>query len=319
MRRDACRIVLFFVLTVASGLLAAGANKPEKTEPKQAAAKEPVVAQIGDYVLTLDKLELFWNKLPERSRAVFEQKGGKKAMLDQLIRMKLMDQEARRTGLAEKPDVRMDLEIAQDAVFYRAVYDEEVMNKVITEDAVRSYYDAHKDGFTTPEMIRCRHILVTPTEDKDLDNEKKDDAKTDQEAKAKIERLLAEIKKGADFAQLAREYSEDPASGRNGGDLGFFPKGRMVKPFDEAAFALQVGQVSDVVKTQYGYHIIKLEEKKPAEAQTLDQVRPRILQALQRDKKDELDKRFEALADELRKKYPVTVNESLLGEPPKSE
>ncbi len=131
------------------------------------------------------------------------------------------------------------------------------------QDIQRSYEDNQKQ-YSTPAQIRASHILLK-TEGKDVEAVKK-----------QAEDLLAQVKKGADFAQLATKYSEDEISARKGGDLDFFPQGQMVPEFDKAAFALAPGQISDIVKTQYGFHIIKVTEKKAATTRSLDEVRPQI-------------------------------------------
>ena len=133
---------------------------------------------------------------------------------------------------------------------------------------VQRYYNDNMSQYTTPEQIRASHIL--------LNTGGKDEAAVRKEA----EGILAQIKGGADFAELARKYSEDTGSKANGGDLDFFSRGRMVPEFEQAAFALQPGQVSDLVKTQYGFHIIKLVDRRPGSSRTLDEVRPQIQEQL---------------------------------------
>jgi peptidyl-prolyl cis-trans isomerase D len=125
-------------------------------------------------------------------------------------------------------------------------------------------YNNNLEQYTTPEQVRASHILV------------KTEGKDDAAAKAKAEDLLKQARAGADFAELARKNSEDEASAKNGGDLDYFGKGRMVPEFDAAVFAMTPGQISDLVKTQYGYHIIKLVDKKPATTRSLAEVRQQL-------------------------------------------
>src|SRR5439155_9512266 len=125
-------------------------------------------------------------------------------------------------------------------------------------------YNNNIEQYTTPEQVRASHILL------------KTEGKDEAAVKAKIEELLKQARGGADFAELARKNSEDEGSAKNGGDLDYFQRGRMVAEFDQAAFAMQQGQVSDPVKTQYGYHIIKLVDKKPATTKTLAEVRQQL-------------------------------------------
>ena len=133
---------------------------------------------------------------------------------------------------------------------------------------IQRYYNDNSQQYTSPERVRASHIL--------LNTGGKDEAAVRKQA----EELLAKIKAGANFAELAKKYSEDPGSKEKGGDLDFFPRGQMVPEFEQAAFSLQPGQVSDLVKTQYGFHIIKVVEKQAGSTQTLDQVRAQIQQTL---------------------------------------
>jgi peptidyl-prolyl cis-trans isomerase D len=137
-----------------------------------------------------------------------------------------------------------------------------------TEREVQRSYNDNLELYSTPEQVRASHILF------------KTAGKNDAEVKAKAEQVLKEVKAGGDFAALAKKYSEDEATAKQGGDLDFFARGRMVPEFDEVAFKLQPGEVSDLVKTQYGYHIIKVTDKKPAAVRTLDEVRPQIVDQL---------------------------------------
>jgi peptidyl-prolyl cis-trans isomerase D len=133
---------------------------------------------------------------------------------------------------------------------------------------IQRYYNDNIQQYQTPEQVQASHIL--------LNTAGKDEAAVRKQA----EGILAQVKGGADFAELAKKMSEDPGSKDNGGDLGFFERGRMVPEFEAAAFSMEPGQVSDLVKSQFGFHIIKVVEKRPATSQTLDQVRPQIQQLL---------------------------------------
>jgi peptidyl-prolyl cis-trans isomerase D len=134
-------------------------------------------------------------------------------------------------------------------------------------DVERSYNNSIEQ-YTTPEQVRASHILL------------KTEGKDDAAVKAKAEALLKLARSGADFADLAKKNSEDTDSAKNGGDLDYFGRGRMVPEFDQAVFAMQAGQISDLVKTQYGYHIIKLVDKKNATTRTLAEVRQQITDQL---------------------------------------
>jgi peptidyl-prolyl cis-trans isomerase D len=141
--------------------------------------------------------------------------------------------------------------------------------KVVVPPAeIEKAYNNNIDQYTTPEQVRASHILL------------KTEGKDDAAVKAKAEEILKQARAGADFAELAKKNSEDDASAKNGGDLDYFGRGRMVPEFDTAVFAMQPGQISDLVKTQYGYHIIKLVDKKNATTRTLAEVRQQITDQL---------------------------------------
>jgi peptidyl-prolyl cis-trans isomerase D len=147
----------------------------------------------------------------------------------------------------------------------------------ITDAEIKSYYDQNQARFGTEEQRQARHILITAAQDaKEADK---------NAAKAKAQALLAQVKKDpASFARLAKESSQDPGSAANGGDLGFFGRGAMVKPFEDAVFALKPNDISDVVQSDFGFHIIQLTAIKPAAVKTLEQARPEIEAQLRKDR-----------------------------------
>jgi peptidyl-prolyl cis-trans isomerase D len=165
-----------------------------------------------------------------------------------------------------------------NAFYAFAGYEDMAARAKFTEEEIKGYYEANKKRFETLPAIKARHILVSP-DPKAADKEK---AKAD--AKARINGLLAKVKGGANFADLAKGFSQDPGSARQGGELGWFQKGIMIKAFEDAAFALNKGDVSAVVETEFGFHIIKVEDKKDGGVSPLKDVEPSIKQALAGDK-----------------------------------
>ena len=133
-------------------------------------------------------------------------------------------------------------------------------------------YNDNIQQFTTPEQVRASHILL------------KTEGKDDAAVKAKAEGILKEAKGGADFAELAKKFSEDDSNSKNGGDLDYFSRGRMVQEFDTVAFNMQVGQISDLVKTQFGYHIIKLTDKKAGATRSMDEVKQQLTDQIQQER-----------------------------------
>jgi peptidyl-prolyl cis-trans isomerase D len=151
----------------------------------------------------------------------------------------------------------------------------------VSKEDVRKYYDEHLNDFGTPEERHAAHILITV-------NAAAPQAEQDA-AKAKAEQLLQQAKKNpAGFDELARKNSQDPGSAANGGDLGFFGRGMMVKPFDDAAFALKAGEISGLVKSDFGYHIIKLIAVKPSRAMPFDEARAGIVTKLRQQKASDM-------------------------------
>lgn len=159
-----------------------------------------------------------------------------------------------------------------------AVYEERAFlaRADASDEEVQRYYDEHASEFSTPERVRARHILfrVEPG----APREKK------EEVRKKALEVLQRIRNGEDFAALAKEFSQDPGSAEQGGDLGFFERGKMVPPFEAVAFSLEPGSVSEPVETTFGFHLIRVEEKENARTQPLDEVRPTIVERLKKEK-----------------------------------
>ena len=156
----------------------------------------------------------------------------------------------------------------------------------ISDAQIQSYYNSHRDQYRTPERVHARHILLSTA------NKSKDEV---PKIKAQAEDLLKKIKAGGDFAELAKKYSQDPGSAVKGGDLGWVVRGQTVKNFEDAAFSLKPKEISNVITTEYGFHIIQVLEKEPAHEQTLDEVRNQILTAL---RNQTVFDRMEDLADQ---------------------
>ncbi len=139
----------------------------------------------------------------------------------------------------------------------------------------RAFYDQNTDMFKRPEQVQARHILIKTAEDFTAEQK--------AEARGKIDAVRQKVMDGAEFSALASEYSEGPSSAK-GGDLGYFSRGQMVKPFEDAAFALETGSVSEVVETQFGYHIIKVTDRRPATVVAYESARAQIEERLKQEK-----------------------------------
>ena len=153
----------------------------------------------------------------------------------------------------------------------------------VTDEEVKQYYDSNPNQYNLAERVRASHILIKP----DTSDPNADPNETKAAAKAKAEVLLKQVKEGADFAELAKENSACNSAPR-GGDLGFFKRSDMTAPFEEAALSLEVGQISDVVETEFGFHIIKVTDKQEAKVTSFDEARERILATLRRQKENRI-------------------------------
>jgi len=168
-----------------------------------------------------------------------------------------------------------------------------------TENDAKEYYSKNKKEFETPEQVRASHILIIPDTDPNTDPNQ-----AMAEAKAEAEDLLRQIKNGADFVTLAKTKSDGP-SGKGGGDLGFFSRGQMVPAFEKVAFQLKVGQVSDIVKTRFGYHIIRVTDHKDANVVTFEQAKDSIINKLTQQKQREIAMQYiESLKAKAKIVYP---------------
>jgi len=238
------------------------------------------VAKVNDEVITKDELY----------QALVEQNGAQ--VLDNMITMKVIDQEAKKQKVTvTEEDINKDLDALKssyggEAEFNSALqyfgYDIEDLKKdislnlkikkliepsiTITEDEILEYFEENKDSLGEEEQVRARHILV----------------ETEDEAK----KVKGKLDAGEDFADLAKEYSLDDSKD-SGGELGFFSKGNMVKEFEDAAFSLDTNEISEPVKSEFGYHIIQLEERKDAKEATLDEVKDQIKDAILNNKINE--------------------------------
>ena len=190
-------------------------------------------------------------------------------------------------------------QLIKDNMMVDKIIEERVLSKiVITDQEVENLYNARRNDFKTPEQINARHILIKVNH---FDSQEKKD-----ESRKKIESILVEAKEGKeDFGELAKKHSEGPSSSK-GGNLGYFGRGKMVPSFEKAAFALKVGEISDVVETQFGYHIIKVEDKKEAKVREFAEIKDLIKENLKREQSNQ---KIKAWVTELRGKATIEILE----------
>ena len=302
------------------------AQPPAPPKPMPVELPEVVARVNGQPVTKADFERLIKNVEAGRGPIPAEKRDEvMRAALDQLITYTVLKQEAAARKLAV-PDTDVDAQVAEmqkqfpsEAEFTKALaarnttvaqlkadaradmginkmMEAEVAGEVAATDAdAKDFYDKNPDKFKQPESIRASHILVMAGQDAD--------ETTKKAARTKIDAVLKRARAGEDFAALAKEHSQD-GSAAQGGDLGFFPHGQMVPAFDQAAFALKPGEISEVVTTQFGYHVIKLTEKKEASMVPFDTVKPRVLEFLSNQKKQE---RVNTFIDEAKKRAKIEV------------
>lgn len=245
--------------------------------PAPAAPADPVVARVNGEELHKSDVTRMVSQLPPQVQQMPIEMIYP-AVIDQLVSGKLVSSAGYKAGLADSAEVKDEIKRAEERAVQRAYIQKEIKARVTPEALNKAYQDYLKEN-PAQEEVKAAHILV----------EKEDEAKA----------IIAQLKKGGDFAKLAKEKSKDAAAAAQGGDLGYFTKDAMVEPFANAAFAMKPGEISkEPVKTQFGYHIIKVEDKRTQPQPTLDEVKPQLEQTLSKDM-------VTALVEELRGKAKI--------------
>jgi len=267
-------VYLFLLCTVFQGTVFAGADD--------------VLAKIGDKIITARDFDLFISAYPpEKQKFLAENPQARATLLIRMAQVITLADLARVKGLDKGEGIRMQIENSANEILAAEILNELSKKIEVTDDDIKLYYQKHEEEFRFPETVKVRHILVAVKRGA-TDNDRK-------AAREKAAGLLKRIKEGEDFGKLASEFSDDAASKSKGEDLGFFPRGRMPQPFEDVAFSLKPGELSDLIETPYGYYIIRLEEKKGAGLKTLaevrDQIRDKVLEIMKKEKSQEfLDK-----------------------------
>lgn len=279
--------------------------------PAQAPAAKPVPPQLPEIVARVNGEAISGKDLDDAVKAVAGRAGPippderdrvYRGVLDNMIGYRLIIQEAKARKIAV-PDAELDAQVAQiraqfpsEAQFQQALTAQKTTLEAVRSDTrdemsaeklvesaiadkvavkpetVTDFYQKNQDKFQQGPRVRASHILIGIPQNAD--------AATKQQAKAKAEALLKDLKSGKDFAATAKANSQDPGSAPSGGDLGYFEQGQMVPPFEQAAFALKTGEMSEIVETQFGYHIIKLADKQDSRVVPLDEAKQQIEQYL---------------------------------------
>ena len=264
--------------TPAPATPAPAAPAPAASAPATPAAPaDPVVARVNGEELHKSDVSRMVSQLPPQVQQMPIEMIYP-AVIDQLVSGKLVSSAGYKAGLADSAEVKDEIKRAEERAVQRAYIQKEIKARITPDAMQKAYQDFLKEN-PAQEEVKAAHILV----------EKEDEAKA----------IIAQLKKGGDFAKLAKEKSKDAAAAAQGGDLGYFTKDAMVEPFANAAFAMKPGEISkEPVKTQFGYHIIKVEDKRTQPQPTLDEVKPQLEQTLSKDI-------VTALVDELRGKATI--------------
>ncbi len=260
---------------------------------KGAEQKGPYIAKVGGAVITQADFDREFQTLPEYAQKMFEDEGGKGRFLDEIVKKEILYQEAIKKGIDKGPEFQKKLEDFKKLTLISELFEKEIISKAkVSDQEVKDYYDKHKEDFTTTSQIKASHILV----------------KTEDEAK----KILARLGKGEKFENIAKTSSIDKASAKNGGDLGYFSKGQMVPEFESAASSLKSGEISNPVKTPFGYHIIKVTDRKAGPVVDFDRVKDMISQKLSAERQKEV---FDKYMGELKNSYKVEINKDALPKP----
>jgi peptidyl-prolyl cis-trans isomerase C len=305
-RNKVCVSTLAIVLAVAC---VAGNVWADKEQAKGNTAEDKVAVVNGSVITQTDfDREVFRTRQMYNRGKNLENPGLKqikKEALDHLIERELLYQESKNQGITvDEATVKSRIDGLRDrfpsdeafkeglekmnlsksiletqlrqGMAIQELIEKAVAQKVtVSEGEAKEYYDNHQDRFQQPKRVRAKHILVK-VEPGANNSEKAEARKTLKSAQERLQ-------EGEDFSSLAEEISDCPSS-KKGGDLGYFSKGQMVKPFEEAAFALEPGQVSDIVETRFGYHLIELQDKQEASIVPYDEAKDRLMEQLKQQK-----------------------------------
>ncbi|MFH1784677.1 MAG: peptidylprolyl isomerase [bacterium] len=269
--------VIYLLLVLVIGLGACG-KSDDKT----------LIRIAGDKVTVADFQKRLAD-IPSYLKEYYKGEEGVKTLLDALVKERVLLKEAELKGLYKNEEIKKRLELLRSQLLVEGMVEELKKTEIaITDNMAAEYFKKHRGEFATSDKVRVRHILLDTREE--------------------AEEVLAKVKDGVDFAELAREYSIDKVTAKNGGDVGYFGRGDFITEFEDEAFSMQKKeQVSGVVKTPFGFHILKLMDRKQKDNITLADVKEEVKKKLEKEK-------FEQWFEDKKKKLKVKVNYDLLGE-----
>lgn len=278
---------LALVVLMGAGLAWAAQTQPEtKDAPK--ADPEKVLAKVADREIREKDIDQVIRMMGPQGAMMYDNPQGRRAVLDELVSMHLFALKGAEEKLDQTPEFKTAVETFRNQSLARAAIDASLKDVTASDEEAKKFYDEHPDQFTQPERVHVRHVLIS-------------DDVTSADAIAKIQ---ADLKAGVSFDEVAKSRSLCPSAAQ-GGDLGEVSKGQMVPEFEAAAFALKnPGDLSEPVKTQFGWHIIRLEGRTPSSVEPFDTVKPQLVQYLTNEKKGEA---FKNAVEGLKKTYKVEM------------
>lgn len=297
---------------------AAPAPAAQVPAPAQPAAPKPedvVLAKVGGEPITEADFQAAFRLLGQQEQMqILMLQGGKEEFVKRMAESKLLAVKAQRMGLDKTPAFQRALDRTKDDLLAREFLakEGEALQKrlVVSEDDVKAFYEKNKDRFKQPELATVRHILVS------VKHEGEEKGLSDAEAKAKVAKIQAELKKGAKFDALAKKYSDDPGSKENGGLYEDAEPSTWVPEFGAAARTQPIGKVGAPVKTQYGYHLMKVESRKAARQVPFEEAKSVAEQGAQRERQAVI---WNELMTDLRKEIPFELTKPAPTEKPESK
>ena len=284
---------------IALTLVASSVFAQDKPAAPATAQTDPIVVAAGDLTIRQSEFEGALKTLPPEYQQ-YAMGPGKKQFAEDFLRMKMLAAEGMKSGLDKDPEVVAQLALMRENLVANAQLHKIENGITISDEDLRKQYEAGKAQY---EQVKAKHILIAFKGSPAAQAGKPE--LTEEQAKAKAEDLRKQIVGGASFDELAKKESDDVASGSRGGDLGEFGRGQMVPEFEKAAFDAKVGDVTPVVRTQFGYHIIKVEAH---DTTSFDAVKETLA-------KTERQTRLQAKLDEMKNNAKVTYNETYFAPP----
>ncbi|MDY3902337.1 peptidylprolyl isomerase [Peptoniphilus sp.] len=246
--------------------------------------KDKLLAEVNGKKITGVDYNLFIDSLNPQLKQYFGGEEMNKEVVNELVYQTLLYQDAIEKGMDKDDEFIQVLDKTKESMLKTYALGKLLAKVTVTEEEIKKFYEDNKEAFKEKESANASHILV--------------------EEEDKAREIYEKIKNGEDFASLAKEFSTCPSK-EKGGELGTFTRGQMVKEFEDAVFANEVGTVTQPVKTQFGYHIIKINDKNKGRDLTLDEVKDKIATQIRRQKEQEI---YNKKITELKDKYEVKMN-----------